>query len=78
MAESNTVLTPAQQPLEQYTIHCPRCGGQESYLRKNGPHIEAKCLKCDRHIKFVPKASVLKSSERFQRTLGTALSSSST
>lgn len=38
---------------------CKRCGSIDDYrTRQNGPHIEAICNGCDRHIKFISKTRV--------------------
>lgn len=35
-------------------IVCKNCGTVDDYYtRRNGPHIEAKCKSCDKHIKFL-------------------------
>lgn len=35
---------------------CPHCGNETAYLRHNGPHLEARCERCDRHLQFVSKS----------------------
>jgi hypothetical protein len=34
---------------------CPSCGHGLACLRRNGPHIEARCAGCSRHVKFVSR-----------------------
>lgn len=36
-------------------LNCPDCDSSEVGYRNNGPHIEAVCIDCGRHITFVSK-----------------------
>ena len=38
-------------------ITCPKCGA-DAIIRDNGPHREARCSHCHRHIKNVSKAEL--------------------
>lgn len=39
------------------SVVCTSCGLVNEYTtRKNGPHTEAICKGCDKHIKFLPSA----------------------
>ena len=47
---------PNTNGLDDMSVVCKRCGLIDDYrTQKNGPHTEAICNGCDRHIKFLPK-----------------------
>jgi uncharacterized Zn finger protein len=37
-------------------MSCIHCGEVRPVLHRNGPHVQALCPHCGRHIKFVSKA----------------------
>lgn len=41
---------------ESTQLDCPRCGPSEYTTRQRGPHTQALCKGCGRHIKFVGKS----------------------
>lgn len=36
-------------------LKCRKCNSSELYLITNGPHIEARCSKCGKFVKFLNK-----------------------
>lgn len=36
-------------------LECPKCGSTFYDYRKNGPHMEVKCVSCGSHITYVSK-----------------------
>lgn len=36
-------------------IICRKCKSTEYFTIKNGPHLEARCSVCQKHIKFLPQ-----------------------
>lgn len=38
------------------TLYCKRCEEDADYFtQRNGPHVQAKCKKCNNHLKFIPQ-----------------------
>lgn len=40
---------------QDIVLECPAHGLGVPEVRPNGPHLEARCSTCQRHLKFVPK-----------------------
>lgn len=48
-----------KEAVKLLNAHCTKCGSSHFKLRKNGPHIEARCASCGAYYKMLSKKQML-------------------